>query len=570
VIIAMLVIGLAGCAQVPLHGPVEPGPEPGAAGVGSVRIEAQSPQPGAEPGQIAQGFLDAMSTYVDGYPLAKEFLTPAAQSQWAQRPIVIYDSLDLPVIDGVVHFKARRVGDIDADGQYTSSGDSAVIDLALEMTDQSGEWRISTPPPGVLITTLDRDNEFSPYVTYYPSPRTTVLVPDLVWLPGTGAALPTVLARALVDGPTARLGESVANAFPEGTVVDGVTLDTGGVATVSLSGPLVDASNAQKQAMAAQLAYTLRQVPVPAPASQQVVGVELSVDGEPLAIPGAAGVSSPSVFPQWDPLLAFRRPAGYALVDDRLVSIDPTDGATAPVGGPLGDSADGAVSVAVNLQETIAATVSANGRSVTSTPVITGAQATLQTFTGIDLATPSWDRFGNLWVVDRIAEFGSALYVVDPTGQGRDAPVQAPALSNVRVLSLRVAPDGVRVAATVELPDETTRLLMLRVVPGAAIALTGVADAADLPGIESVGEMSWVGETEVAVVASAPERPTQPAIVRIDASAVTPEVQNDVIDIAGYSGGSLLALTDDSTIHRRESAITWAVVSPGTAVTYPG
>lgn len=552
---------MTGCAQVPTDGPVRPGPE-GADGISSVRIEARAPEDGATPAQIAQGFLDAMSSSDVGFSLAKQFLTDSAEQAWQLSPITIYDAPEIEVSGGgAVRLDAQRVADIDVDGQYTAATPGTVLEVELPMVQQAGEWRISVPPPGVLITTFDRDNDYSPYVTFYPSTVTNILVPDLVWLPGRTAQVATVLAQALVDGQTTRLGDSVTNAFPEGTSVDTVSIASGGVATVDLSGPLTTADPAALQTMAAQLAYTLGRLPT------LLGGVVLTADGEPLAIPGAPGVLRPSDFANRDPLLGFRNPSAYALMSDRLVALN-AEGIIAATEGPLGETAGGATQVAVDLNESLAAVVSADGRSVTTQSITGEIEPPPQNFTGIDVARPSWDRFGNLWVVDRTPR-GSVVYTIAPDGTGRDLPIAAPALSTGRVLAFRVAPDGARIAAAVE-KDGTTRLLFLRVVRGERVILSGVADPAALPGLASVGDLAWVGDTSVAVVVTAPERAAQPAVVPVDGSAVIPEVETGVTSVAGYPQQTLFAVTEDGSIRRRVSAITWDTVGPGTAVTYPG
>lgn len=572
--LALALTLLPGCAQVPLHGPVVAGPTAGANGGGSVRIQAQAPQPGASQEEVAQGYLDAMSTYEVGFALAKLFLTDAAKDAWVQSPIVIYDRPVVEVAaDATVHFGGRRVAEIDASGQYTAASPEAPFDIALPMVKDGGEWLISEPPPGLFITTLAQLNDYSSYVAYYPSRSADVLVPDVVWLPGSGPALATVLVQALVDGPTSRLGEAVVNAFPEGTTVTAVTIRSGNVASVALSRHVAAASPADQQAMAAQLAYTLQGVPVRA--------VAMTVAGEPFDVPGVVDVFGPSVFPDRDPLLGFRTPDAYALMSDRLMRLDPATGAAAQVPGVLLDSAAGARSLAVDLGESLVAVVSANGRSVSTFPLAGGEEPPAQGFTGIDIAAPSWDRFGDLWVVDRTSPGRSTVYVIAPDGTGGEAKIDAPALEGVEVQSLRVAPDGARLAAAVRLEDATTRLLFLRIVRAAPdsdqdpvpdqprVVLTGVADPPIQPGLESIGDVAWVSGTDVAVVLSGATR-AQAAVMRVDGSLLRPEVETGVRAVAAYAEQPLFAVTREGVVRRKVSAITWETVGPGVAVTYPG
>lgn len=564
---AVLVVALvvSGCAQIPVHGPVVPGPTPGEGEIEPVRIVAEQPRPGASPAQIVQGFLDAMSTYQVGFPLAKQFLSQEARSEWdpVRNPISVYDSPDITAgEDGAVSFTARAVATIDATGQYTPAAPDTELAVDLALVREAGEWLISEPPSGLLITTLDLNNDYSPYVAHYPSPGGDVLVPDAIWLPSDGPALPTILAQALVDGPTPALGDAVANAFPPTTVVSGVDVN-GGIATVDLVGPLAETDEASRQMMAAQLAYTLGRIP------GITRGVELQSGGEELGMVGLPDVVDFDDFPELDPLAGLVDPSAYALMDGRLVTIDPVTGAIARVEGPLGDDATAFRSVAVSLDEGVAATVTTTGRQVT-TQRWGSTELGPQTYTGSDLASPSWDRYLNLWVADRVAESATRVYLLQP--DGTRILVEAPLLDAVRVLALRVAPDGARAAATVRTVDGQTQLLLLRVVRGTdRVTLAGVEGRAQVaPALDAVSDLAWSDLTDLAVVVTAPQRPAQPVIVRVDGSAEAPEAVTGIAAIAAFPGRQLLAISEDALLRRQLSPISWVTLGAGTAVTYPG
>ncbi len=274
-------------------------------------------------------------------------------------------------------------------------------------------------------------------------------------------------------------------------------------------------------------------------------------------------------FPELDPLAGLVDPSAYALMDGRLVTIDPVTGATARVEGPLGDDATAFRSVAVSLDERVAATVTTNGRQVT-TQRWGSTELGLQTYTGSDLATPSWDRYLNLWVADRVAESATRVYLLQP--DGTRILVEAPLLDAVRVLALRVAPDGARAAATVRTVDGQTQLLLLRVVRGTdRVTLAGVEGRAQVaPALDAVSDLAWSDLTDLAVVVTAPQRPAQPVIVRVDGSAVAPEAVTGIAAIAAFPGRQLLAISEDALLRRQLSPISWVTLGAGTAVTYPG
>lgn len=554
-----------------MDGPVVPGPTPSEGEIDPVRIAAEPPRPGASPAQIVQGFLDAMSTYQVGFPLAKEFLSADAESSWdpTQSPIQVYDSHDIGPSDpaddeadeGEVRFTARSFATIEASGQYVVAPPDTELVVGLSLVQEAGEWRIAVPPPGLLITTLDLENDYSPYVTHYPSPTGDVLVPDAVWLPSRGLGLPTILTQTLVDGPTAALDGAVANAFPPGTVVSRVDI-RGGIATVDLDGPVAETDEQTRRTMAAQLAYTLTAIP-------GLNGIALTSGGDELGIADLPAVVERDDLLTFDPLAGLGSPSAYALADGRLVRVDPATGDTARVAGPLGVDASTVRSVAVSLDESAVATVTANGRQVT-TQRFGASGLGPQSYTGSDLTAPSWDRYLNLWVADRVSEDATRVYLIDP--EGTLVLVEAPLLDTVNVLALRVAPDGARAAATVRTESGETALLFLRIersATGVTLAATeGRAEIA--PALGAVSNPAWAGPTELAVVVTAPQRPAQPIVVSIDGSAEAPEAVTGIASIAAFPEQLMLAISQDGTLRRQVSPISWVTLGDGTAVTYPG
>src|SRR5205085_2745590 len=112
----------------------------------------------------------------------------------------------------------------------------------------------------------------------------------------------TTLVEGLLQGPTAQLQGAVNTAAPTGLQLDvSVSVSQSGLAVVPLSGDLL--SDTDRQLFAAQLAWTLRQIPT-------IRRVQMTVDGAPVAegtaagtgggveawLRGAAGIMRPS----WD------------------------------------------------------------------------------------------------------------------------------------------------------------------------------------------------------------------------------------------------------------------------------
>ena len=143
--------------------------------------------------------------------------------------------------------------------------------------------------------------------------------------------------------------------MPPGLKVSvGVAVSDEGIADIPLTGDAGQLTPNAVELMMAQLAWTLRQEPA-------VEGIRVSIDGEPVALPG--GVSSYRVDggAEYDPAGFHASPLLYGLQDGRVVS-----GAASglvPVDGPLGSDGYGLRSLGVDLTASAAAGVT-GGRYV--------------------------------------------------------------------------------------------------------------------------------------------------------------------------------------------------------------
>ena len=553
-----------GCAAIPTESPVvasSPGADDGSS---EVRIEARPPQTGATPTQIVEGFLDAMSSYAPGFPLAEEFLMPDARAGWVRTAIEVYNrpTLDQPepsaaafpdATQASVRLAGERAARIDAEGRFTAvAPGSEPLEYVLRLErDPAGEWRIDNPPDFLLISSFDLSRTYSPFSTYFPNPEGTVLVPDQIWLPAGEPQLATLLAQALVDGPTDLIGPAgVGNAFPTDTLV-GRTVLSGGTLTVPLSGPAVsDTDGAARRLMVAQLAETL--FPLPG-----IDRVSVTIDGEAIDVPDDSS--------QLSALAGFADPPVYVLADDDVVrSADPTQrSGLAEVPGVLGRGELASRSLAVSLDRTTAATVDETGTQVLRTPLTEEGQP-VRVFQGEDIVGPSFDRYGNLWLVDRRSAGGpsSDIRMVQPDGVV--VPVAAPDLVGARVTDLKIAADGVRVAVVTE---GAAVLRVGHVVRGAAPAIDLTVN---LPFEGSVVDAAWAGERELLVVVAPPAGPPRPYSVSVDGSAVTEGSVTGTTSVAAYPSRPAFALTDVRTVLRQTSVLQWDQVTTGKAVTYPG
>lgn len=570
-LLASLALLLAACVSVPTDGPVVQGlPEGEAVAPPNVAVLPSGPRPGDEPEAIVEGFLSAMASYQPGYPTAREYLTPEASAEWRpESQIAVYGagegSRNVSSTEDGVKIALRLEATVDEDGSYTAAepGARLVLDLTVEQVE--GEWRIDSPPNGLVMTAFDFNREFSAYVSYFFDPGYEVLVPDLTYLPVRGN-LPTLLVEELLDGPTEWLDPAVRSAFDPGVALTGGSVvQVGTVARVDLTSQVAIATAKQRDRMAAQLAWTLRQAP-------GVSEVALLANGQPVPLPiSASGVISADEFASYDPAAV---PAGdllFAISDRRVVVV--RDSEADPVAGPLGASGEFR-SVAVSLTGTRAAAVSLAGSSVTRSGLSEGSEAT-RFEVGSDLGVPSFDRADRLWLVERGSE-SSAVFVQE----GADEPVRVDAgvIADVRVERLQVAPDGVRVAV-VYTEDGVGRLLLALVLPSADGGVT-LGRARDIPlgEVEAV-DVAWASATALAMLGQDDEQP-QPFIVELSNAAVNSRGQVSGAQSLAASPGAALVIgtgpveqTDGTRVPllvRQDALQEWAPLVSAQAPTYAG
>lgn len=439
VALAAAVAVLAGCASVPTSGPIRQGP-PIAVDEQDLLYRAipQPPQPGMAPDEIVRAFLAASSSGSDAYNVARQFLTPAASTAWDPRASVrIYDgtgiqtkvSGDTVVITGVLD------GTIGRDGDYVAASGGKRLQVTYRVTKVDGEWRIAVVPDGLVLGRGDVDREFRTYNTYFFDPTYAVLVPDPITVPVVGSSLPTTMVRALLQGPTNWLAPAVRTAFPDGTTLTlgSVPVDNG-IAQVELSSQVLSANDPTREALSAQLVWTLRRLP-------NVVGVRITVAGQPLTVPGAGAVQDADAWSSYDPD-ALASPPAYAVGKSGLVRLA-DDGSTSPVPGGFGTGHPQVTTPAVSPDRLQVAGVSADDRRDLWVQSVTGSVAPQRVLTGaVDLSRPSWDRTGALWVVDR---GGKGLLMITDGKPVAVAVADLPSGTNpASILGVSIAPDGTR------------------------------------------------------------------------------------------------------------------------------
>ncbi|TAL21972.1 MAG: hypothetical protein EPN99_06655, partial [Frankiales bacterium] len=300
-VLTLLALLLTGCG-LPVPDGVQSAGEvqPQRAEPAPVEVLPPGPPAGASPAQIVAGFLNAQSSPDDDHAVARQFLAP--DTEWDDEAgAVVYELGSLRFVQDPADptsfaVRVQATGRIAADGAFSliDRTETAPYSVARQ---PDGEFRLVEVPPGLLLTRGDRDRSFTPYEVYFlgraaDGSATARLVPDRVFLPDTAEPV-QALVDSLLDGATDALLGAVQSAAPTGTTATAAVTD--GIATVQLSEGVLELDTRDRQRLAAQLVWTVTQVP-------GVTGVRLAAAGQSLPVPGAEEVQDRRSWSEYDPV----------------------------------------------------------------------------------------------------------------------------------------------------------------------------------------------------------------------------------------------------------------------------
>jgi hypothetical protein len=546
---------LTACAGIPTSGRVVEGeavgepqrPVP-------VRFEANPPDPGADEEGIVQGYLDAMASYQRDYPTAREFLAPDPAAAWQPGDgMTIYTAGAEAVTTarGQVRLTMTVQATITPELGYVGKPARTTEDFDLTLEQVEGEWRIANPPAGLLVSDQDFESEFRAYNRYYFDPEFEILVPDPVYLPVQGSET-TLLAEALLRGPTGWLAPAVRSAFPDNTALGvPVTLEAGRASVELTSEATTDTTDEQREQMAAQLAWTLEQV-------DGVQQMSVTSGRVPLtdADPTARAVES---FGRYDPAALPRHRDLYAVTEAGVVVGEEL----APLPGPLG-TMPGIREIAADPRGGRAAVVDAAGTQLIWAPFDDDATAATLA-TGTELVAVSWDESGLVWAVDQTSA-GSQVLVARPDAEAMTLP--ADAFGGRRIDDLAVSFDGTRVAVLSE-----GRLLIGVVLrdpeQGGAVRVEGLR-AIELDG-RIVSAIAWGGPSELAVLAGDAGGAAAPFRVGLSTVILNPAgIVPGAESLAAATGEGLAIGTDDGQVLQQNATLGWVELGVAETPVYPG
>lgn len=294
VLIAALVLALAGCASLPTSS--APAPFDVSARDGSgVQFSAEGPADGSDAETLVSDFLLACAAGPqDDYATARLFLSSASARAWQpETEILVYDTDTAPSVtagsesdSGVeVTVSVLGVASIDASG-FLTRADASTVSRTFSLVRENGQWRINAPDNLVLMSRAAFTALYSLVNLYFPTAEGTDLVADPRWYPSRRLA--SHLLAGLVAGPRQPLASVAANAIPAGTTVPshGVEVNDG-VARVELNAVMPTTEGA-RASLLWELTRTLTQ-------AGDVSQVSVTLSGEVLESRGIPSVPAYSL-----------------------------------------------------------------------------------------------------------------------------------------------------------------------------------------------------------------------------------------------------------------------------------
>lgn len=495
---------LAGCSTTL---PTDTTPQPGLPVDVQPRRDLQrfltSPQQGAPPAEIVQGFLRANVGFADDEDVARRYLTGELARAWVPTSqVLVLDTS--PVVSATsattVSVTIEVAARIDAEGRLVEQPPDVAPTQDFELTQVEGEWRISEFPSGfgLWLSAADLERAFRASTVYYLNPHEGVFVPDVRWL-AMGEGLTTSLTRAQLSAVPPHLEGAVRTAAGEDLrlVVGAVPVDAmTQVATVNLQGSGIGEGRARD--LRAQLGHSLL-------ALSGVNGVDVQIGGRSLEVDGdSAPVTGQSTLHYRDATSRVR--LGLLRLGESLTPVDPAryDMRTTPAPEDIDLPSIGLSWTGVAASADVADLAAV---STDRTRLRRWRDGEVHTNSGIgdQLTDPSFDRSGSLWLAGVArSDDTPRVWVIDQRDLSATArPLDTSVLrSDDRILQLRTSPDGARVLMVLGRDNSTTqRLVVAGIVRDSEGRAFGIAEPLNVaPTLRSVVTARWASVDELFAV----------------------------------------------------------------------
>ncbi|GAA1990597.1 LpqB family beta-propeller domain-containing protein [Isoptericola halotolerans] len=559
---ATLAVSVAACASIPMSG----GVMEGSAEVDSaedIAFDVQGPATDADPQQIVQGFVSVAQfgpASAQTFDIAREYTTQAAWSSWDEYTRVLLlsefpewtvEEHDDAAAATTVRGEATVVASLDESGVFTELPEPSVVDVTFDLTrGPDGQWRINALDDGMLVLASFLTYAFHRTPLYYPTSDRRWWVPDVRWYPNQSWR--TTATQAILAGPPPWLAQSTVSVVPEGATlaIDAVTVADDGTIDVSLTSAITEAPPDDRALLVAQLEATLRE--------GDGRSVVLSEGTSPLAPTTAAEPSRPLT--TGDAVVALDADEGPEL--RRVVGRELTD-----LAAPVDVSGLDVTAVGVGPDDGTIVVRDGADRLVRVSD-----EERSELLVGESLVAPSVDRFGVVWTAD-----GAGLRVALSTGG--TVTVGADWLRNQTVRSLRVSPEGARIALVTDGPDGT-EVWSAAVERDADDVPTGLSAPVPVGGpVQDVQSVDWSEESTLLLLAGSSAAARNLYVAGVGGlagsndglSRVLPTTTAPASVTTGVGASPALVIDAEGMLRVRQSAALWPTIATDVvAAAYPG
>lgn len=519
---------ITGCSSIPTSGPVGViTADDGSGTTEPIIFNPLGPTEDADPESLLESFITAGRGAAGDYEIARDYLTEEFAAQWQpEERIIVYNAspqISATPEEGVFQIQLEVEGTIDAEGIRSSAAATTTESVTAEMVqDADGQWRITSIPDGIMITSNEADLLLKTYSLYFYSSSFEHWVPDVRWFVNR-TAIAANIVEAMLEGPAPYLQGSVTSAFPESTElgVESVPI-VSGTATVDLSADILqDTSDLVRQQMQQQLRANLAGL-------NTVNSVQMTVSGQSVDLGGQ--VPNPDlIVPAGDP------PVGneQIVVSGNELFLYQTD-QTVPIGAVPTVAALDPQDPAMSLNGSDFAFLNGNRtRLYTTGPD----QDVVIAATGRSLTAPSFDPSNWVWTASTGAEGQGGTVTAVPPGGTQDSAVTvaAPWLADVAVLELRVSRDGSRALVVTE-QDGVSRVQLAGIIRNNDRTPQSLTTPRELFASGPVNTAKWVNEDTVIVAETSAEAQVVPEFLGLDGSTEALAPLDGIIHLSAGTG----------------------------------
>lgn len=461
-VVAVVLSPLTACASLPESS------APEALGTLNREPTPEGPPPpvaNRDPDLLLRDFLQATADPANRHLAARQYMTPAASTQWddaagtviVEKPDTLRESRSGD--KATYKIRARKVGELAADGGYRPSDDIVIVENKIELTKVDGEWRIDELPDGVVMDSTAFFKSYRRYALYFIDPSGNTTIPDLRWISVPKGQLTQRLLSSLLEGPQPALASVLRNELAAPVALRGTITKANGdpeEVGIGLGGVKIDFAGAsalnprERELLAAQVVLTLSGADILGP-------YMLLADGKPLDERFAANGWSVADVQQFNPGTSTRNQAGlHALRGGGLVQVTDSGG-SAPTPGYFG-RVNNLQSAALSPDGQLVAAVAEAGRPAgePSRALMVGTYGgnAFPVAEGFTITRPSWTADGGAaWAV---LDGGRVIRAVHDRATGnvsvQDVDISALTAASsataprLPITELRISRSGVRAA----------------------------------------------------------------------------------------------------------------------------